>query len=405
MEPVDLNPDTVVVHYHEIALKGDNRPLFISRLADNISTAADGLGIEKVVTPRGRILLYLKTGASWSEIRSRLKRVFGIANFSPAWKCKPNLKALKDKIAAVIKEREFESFRIAARRGDKSYPMTSMELNQTLGRFVQDRTQARVDLERPQLSVYVEILSNEALIYLEKFRGPGGLPVGMGGRVLSLISGGIDSPVASYWMMKRGCMVTFVHFHSHPYLSKASWEKAEDLVEHLTQYQFNSRLYLVPFGEIQRGIVLTVPPPLRVVLYRRFMLRIAEELALKEGAKALVTGESLGQVASQTLDNIATIQEATHLPVLRPLIGQDKEDIITEARAIETYPISIQPDQDCCRLFVPPHPSVRARLEDVRKAERQMDIYGWVKMGLEAVEVRNSQFTNLLSLTERRALI
>jgi tRNA uracil 4-sulfurtransferase len=392
MKPVDLNPDTVVVHYHEIALKGGNRPFFIGQLADNISTVSAGLGIEKVVTPRGRILLSLEADASRSEICSQLKQVFGIANFSPAWKCKPNLKALKDKVAVLIKERKFESFRIAARRGDKSYPMTSMELNQTLGRFVQDRTQARVDLDHPQLCVHVEIFSKGALIYFEKFRGPGGLPVGMGGRVLSLISGGIDSPVASYLMMKRGCTINFVHFHSHPYLSKASWEKAEDLVEHLTQHQFKSRLYLVPFGEIQRRIVLTVPPPLRVVLYRRFMLRIAEELALKEGAKALVTGESLGQVASQTLDNIATIQEATHLPILRPLIGHDKEDIIAEARAIETYPISIQPDQDCCRLFVPPHPSVRARLEEVRKAEGQMDTYGWVKMGLEAVEVRDFQF-------------
>jgi tRNA uracil 4-sulfurtransferase len=401
MKTVDLNPDSVVVHYHEIALKGGNRPFFLGRLADNILTAAAGLGIEKVVTPRGRILLYLEAGASWSEIRSRLKRVFGIANFSPAWRCETSLKALEDKIAALIKERDFESFRIAARRGDKRYPLTSMDLNQKLGRFVQDRTPARVDLERPQLSVFVEVLSKEALIYLEKFRGPGGLPVGMGGRVCSLLSGGIDSPVASYRMMKRGCTVTFIHFHSYPYLSKASWEKAEDLVEHLTQYQYNSRLYLVPFGEIQRRIVLTVPPPLRVVLYRRFMLRIAEELAIKEGAKALVTGESLGQVASQTLDNIATIQEATHLPVLRPLIGQDKEDIIADSRAIETYPISIQPDQDCCRLFVPPHPSVRARLEEVRKAEGQMDTYGWVKMGLEAVEVRNYQFNNFLSLTER----
>ncbi len=384
-----LHPNCVVVHYHEIALKGDNRPLFIGRLADNISTAAAGLGIEKAVMPRGRILLHLKTDASWDEIRGRLKRVFGIANFSPARRCETDLEAVEDVIADLIKGRHFESFRIAARRGDKAYPMTSMELNQRLGRFVQDRTKARVDLENPQLTVFVEILSKEILVYLEKLRGPGGLPVGMSGRVCSLLSGGIDSPVASYLMMKRGCTITFIHFHSYPYLSKASWEKAEELVEHLTQYQFSSRLYLVPFGEIQRQIVLTVSPPLRVVLYRRFMLRIAQELALKEGAKALITGESLGQVASQTLDNIATIQEATHLPILRPLIGQDKEDIIAEARAIETYPISIQPDQDCCRLFVPPHPSVRARLEEVRRAEGQLDIHGWVKMGLEAVAVRD----------------
>jgi len=192
--------------------------------------------------------------------------------------------------------------------------------------------------------------------------------------------------------MKRGCTVSFVHFHGYPHLTKASLEKAEELVQHLTCYQFRSRLYSVAFGEVQRMIVLSVPPPLRVVLYRRFMLRIAEEIAYPERAGCLVTGENLGQVASQTLENLTAIQAAARLPILRPLIAFDKEEIIQRARAIGTYPISIQPDQDCCRLFVPPHPAVAANLGDVEKAEHRLDIPGLVKMGLDSVERREFSF-------------
>ncbi len=385
-----VQPNCVVVHYHEIALKGENRPLFIRKLADNIAKATEGLGIDAIATPRGRILLYLESAAGWPEILKRLPSVFGIANFSPAWRCKTDLTAIQEMIAGAISEKSFSTFRISARRSDKAYSLTSMELNQRLGRYVLDRTQTRVDLETPDLTIFVEVLSKEVLVYFEKLRGPGGLPVGVSGPVACLISGGIDSPVAAYLMMKRGCTISFIHFHSYPYLNKASLEKAVDLVQHLTRHQFQSRLYLVPFGEIQRQIVLSVSPSLRVVLYRRFMLRIAEEVAQRERAKALVTGESLGQVASQTLDNITVIQEAAHLPILRPLIGQDKNEIITMAQSIGTYPISIQPDQDCCQLFIPPHPSVGARLEEVRKAEGQLDIHGLVKLGLESMEVRDS---------------
>lgn len=384
-----VQPNCVVVHYHEIALKGENRPLFIQKLADNIARATEGLGIDAIVTPRGRILLYLESTALRPEILKRLAWVFGIANFSPARRCKTDLTAIQETITGAISEKRFSTFRISARRSDKAYPLTSMELNQQLGRFVQEQTQARVDLEAPDLTIFIELLQQEVLVYLEKLRGPGGLPVGVSGPVACLISGGIDSPVAAYLMMKRGCTVAFIHFHGYPYLSKASAEKAEELVHHLTRYQFNSRLYLVPFGEVQRQIVLSVPPSLRVVLYRRFMLRIAEEVAQRERAKALVTGESLGQVASQTLDNITVIQEAAHLPILRPLIGQDKNEIIAMAQSIGTYPISIQPDQDCCRLFIPPHPSVGAHLEEVRKAEGLLDIHGLVKLGLESMEVRD----------------
>jgi thiamine biosynthesis protein ThiI len=357
-------------------------------LIENIQKATQDIGVGPVITPSGRLLLHLNKGASWEATVNRLRGVFGIANVAPAWRCNREIGAIEKTALELISDQRFESFRIAARRGDKGYPLTSMEVDKRLGQSVKEKTGARVDLTNPGLTLFVEILSQEAFLYLNKFRGAGGLPVGVSGKVLALLSGGIDSPVASYRMMKRGCQVSFIHFHSYPFHDKASWEKAEELVEHLTPYQFQSRLYLVPFGEIQREIVIGIPPPLRVILYRRCMLRIAQALALQEGAKALVTGESLGQVASQTLQNCATIQEAISMPILRPLIGLDKEEIIAQAREIKTYEISIQPGQDCCQFFIPAHPETAASIDAAHKAEERFDIARWVKMGMDGIETR-----------------
>ena len=210
--------------------------------------------------------------------------------------------------------------------------------------------------------------------------------------MVALLSGGIDSPVAAYRVMKRGCPVTFVHFHAYPFLEKISQEKVDALVAHLTRYQYASRLHLVPFGEIQREVVLSVSPPYRVVVYRRLMARIAEQVALKEGALALATGESLGQVASQTLENLAVIEEAVSLPVLRPLIGMDKDEITTTARAIGTFETSIIPDQDCCTLFTPKHPVVRSTVEEIRQVEGRLDLSALVADGLARAAVREYTF-------------
>jgi len=242
------------------------------------------------------------------------------------------------------------------------------------------------------LTVSVEILPSSAFVSLQKVPGPGGLPVGASGRLASLISGGIDSPVASYRMMQRGCRLIFIHFHSTPFLDRSSQEKAKSLVEILTRYQYVSRLYLVPFGEIQRQIVSAVLRPLRVVIYRRMMLRIASAIAAKERARALVTGESLAQVASQTLPNIAVIQEAARLPVFRPLIGMDKQEIIDKAMAIDTFETSIQPDQDCCQLFVPKHPAVKATLRGVREAEGGLDVDQLVCLGVDNAEIERFHY-------------
>ena len=270
--------------------------------------------------------------------------------------------------------------------------MTSDAVNRELGTFVLERFDTRVNLTEPALTVYVELLPSEALVAVDRAPGPGGLPVGVSGRVVAMLSGGIDSPVAARRLQKRGCDVEFVHFHSAPYLADTSQRKARALVESLVRHQFRARLWLVPFGDIQREVILAVPAPLRVVLYRRLMARIAEVLARRVGALALVTGESLGQVASQTLENLARVTEAVGLPLLRPLVGSDKEEIIREARAIGTYEISIEPDQDCCTLFVPKHPETRAGAAAVAAAEARLDVDRLVAVGVDGATAETFTF-------------
>jgi thiamine biosynthesis protein ThiI len=249
-----------------------------------------------------------------------------------------------------------------------------------------------VDLEDAELTISIEILPRSAFFGFDKIAGAGGLPVGVSGRAVSLISGGFDSPVAAYRMMQRGCRLTFVHFHSAPYLDKTSQEKVRELVKLLTRHQFSSRLYLIPFGEIQRQIVAGVLRPLRVILYRRMMLRIAEAIAGKERARALVTGESLAQVASQTLENLAVIEKATTLTILRPLVGMDKQEIIDQARRIGTFETSAIPDQDCCQLFVPQHPATKAKLADVENAESRLDLAALTQLGVERAQLEEFKY-------------
>ena len=381
-----------VVHYHEIALKGRNRPFFLNRLVRNIERAAADLPLKRVVPLPGRLMVELADEAAWPQLRERLAAVVGIANFSPINRVELDIDLLANEVVRAVKGRPFQSFRVTTRRANKKFGLNSMEIDRELGARVQEATGARVDLTSPEMVVYVEILPREAFFYFEKFEGVQGVPVGTAGRVTALLSGGIDSPVAAYRMMKRGCRVDFVHFHSVPFLSRASQQKVKDILGLLTRYQYHSRLYLVAFGNLQRDIMLAAPAPLRVILYRRFMMRIASFLAKHRRSRALVTGESLGQVASQTLENIAVIEEAAELPVLRPLIGMDKSEITDQARAIGTYEISILPDQDCCQLFIPAHPATRSRLDEVVAAERQLDVDRLVQTAVEEAEDARFRF-------------
>jgi thiamine biosynthesis protein ThiI len=302
--------------------------------------------------------------------------------------------ALRAGILKALNGERFASFRIETQRGDKTFPLPSPEINRQLGAAVKETSGARVDLSHPELTVSVEILPREAFFGFNKIPGAGGLPVGASGRVVALISGGIDSPVAAYRMMQRGCRLIFVHFHSVPYLDKTSQEKVRQLVTRLTRHQFTSRLYLIPFGEIQRQIVAAISRPLRVVLYRRMMIRISEGVARKEKTKALVTGESLGQVASQTLENLSVIQAAATTPILRPLVGMDKQEIIDQARRIGTFDISSIPDQDCCQLFVPKHPATKATLSETEEAESRLDVKELLRSGIESAAVEEFTFPN-----------
>src|SRR6185503_9166028 len=353
----------VVVRYHEIALKGRNRPFFVDRLAQNLRQATCDLDRVHVRVLPGRLSVDAPDSVAWETLRERVGAVFGIANFSPAREVPADLEALKRSAVEALSGRSFASFRVSSKRSDKTFPKLSMEIDRELGAAIQAATGARVDLERPELTVFVEVLRDRIFYSVEKLPGLGGFAVGSSGKVAALLSGGIDSPVAAYRIMKRGCRVLLVHFHAFPLQDHTTIDKARDLARILTRYQLRSRLLLVPFGPVQQTIVASCPAPLRVILYRRFMVRIAEALARRQNAKALVTGESLGQVASQTLDNMAVIDEAAQGPVLRPLVGMDKEEITVEARRIGTFHVSTLPDQDCCQLFVPRSPATAAKLD------------------------------------------
>jgi len=362
----------IVVHYKELALKGGNRTWFIRTLVRNLKSALAGLDVE-VRAIMGRLEISFRSG-DWDAARDRIRHVFGIANFSHASRGPHDFEALASAILQDLGDRQAESFRVTATRADKRLPFTSPQVEREVGGLIKVAKGWRVNLDHPALTIHIEMLPEAAFYFFGKEPGAGGLPTGTGGRVACLLSGGIDSPVAAYRMMRRGCLVLFIHFHSYPILSRASQEKVREIAALLTRYQQRSRLLLVPFGELQQQIVLSVPQEMRVVMYRRLMMRIADRLARRWRARALVTGEVIGQVASQTLENLTTIAEAAGLEVLRPLVGMDKDEITAEAERIRTFPISIIPDQDCCTLFTPRHPATRSRLDDVLELEAALPI-------------------------------
>ena len=366
--------DSIVVHYQEISLKGKNRPWFLGRLVRNLKHALSDLDVIAVRALMGRIEIQLGAGTTREAAGERVRRTFGIANYSFAKRTTLDIDIIARAVLDDLRDRTCNSFRVSVKRADKRFPMTSPQVEREIGGRIKQARGWDVDLDDAELTIHVELLTNDAFYFFGKERGAGGLPTGTAGRVTCLLSGGIDSPVAAHRMLKRGCAATFVHFHSYPILSRASIEKARELVRLLTMWQQRSRLYLVAFGDIQQQVVLAVPGPMRVIVYRRLMLRIAETIARGRGAKALVTGEVVGQVASQTLENLQVIGSVATLPVFRPLIGMDKEEIMDEARRLGTYPISIVPDQDCCTLFTPRNPQTRGRLEQVEAAERALPI-------------------------------
>jgi len=376
----------IVIHYNELGLKKGNRDYFENRLCFNINSVLNDCGAERARRISGRVLLPLKPDAEIDEIKKRLGGVFGVAYFAEAWTSPQGLEDVERNAWSLIEGRRFNSFRIDTRRSDKNFPQTSVEINQRVGAYVKERSGAKVDLENADLTCWIEVIDRRSLLYVERLPGPGGLPAGTSGKVVVLLSGGIDSPVAAWKMIKRGCTAVFVHFHSFPYTNKESQEKAKQIAALLSHYQLSSKIYLVPFAEIQRHIMVDTPIETRVILYRRYMMRLAEHIAHREKARVLVTGDSVGQVASQTIENIDVISRAVQMPILRPLVGDDKIEIVAVARRIGTYEISIQPDQDCCSLFVPRHPETKANLTEIEASETRLNVDDAMKASVESSE-------------------
>ncbi|MFH1852321.1 MAG: tRNA uracil 4-sulfurtransferase ThiI [Candidatus Neomarinimicrobiota bacterium] len=392
MPAVQEKPRHIICHYAEIALKGANRNYFTGRLRDNIRVAIKSLepGLaENVKLVQNRILIKLTVRGQerLDDILEVLGRVFGLAYFVPAYRVPAELEAIQVAALELIGSREFDTFRITTRKADRSFPHSSHRTNELVGAFIVERLGKKVLLKNPDLDCRIDLFYQAAFLYTERIDGPGGLPVGVSGRVALMLSGGIDSPVAGYYLLKRGASLVAIHFHSQPYTTETALEKIRDLLRVLNRYQPRIKVLLVALTPIQQEILVKAEEKYRIVLYRRFMFRIARELARREDAQALITGESLGQVASQTIENIAVIQEAIDLPVLRPLIGLDKQEIIQIALKIGTYDISIQPHLDCCTLFVPERPATQARLSDIRRNEMELDIEKLVAVAVDTAEM------------------
>lgn len=371
----------VLIHYGEIALKGKNRKYFESILIQNIKDQLNLFSpksFEYVKKMSGGILVKLnEKGVKESDlVHDALMHTFGIVNFSFAASVEQDMDVLKNTCLEMIRRESFESFRVTTQRSNKNFPHTSEEINREIGGHIFEglERKKKVSLKEADLECHIIIINDVALLSLKKSKGLGGLPVGTGGRAMVLMSGGFDSPIAAWQLLKRGVTTRFAHFHSIPYTSRESLEKVTDLIRVLKKYKSSSVLYSIPFADVQKEIMMKCPQSLRVILYRRFMMRIAEKLARKEKCLALITGDSLGQVASQTLENILAVNEAATLPIFRPLIGEDKEDIMNKAKLIGTYDISKLPHDDCCTRLMPKNPETKAKLQEVLEAEKSLDI-------------------------------
>ena len=389
----------IVVHYHELWLKGRNRDFFLSKLAWALKRALEGIPIGRITRPGDRMLVELEDGAHLDEAIARVERVLGIAYYAIARPVERDLDAICRAAWEEVRAETFATFAVRAKRSDKSFPLRVMEIESAVGGYLFEQLRAagrdvRVHLDAPELTCRIEITPGPALVYARRIPGTGGLPANTAGRMMCLLSGGFDSAVAAYKMMKRGAHMTFVHFWgggARP--GESSVPVARELVRKLVPYQFTARLYLVPFEEIQREIVRYAPETYRLLLYRRMMLRIAEQLAHREHALAIVAGDSLGQVASQTLQNMVAVGAAAKMPLFRPLAGDDKQAILELARKIGTYDISAEPFHDCCPVFLPKVPALHASVEDLDKAEAALDVPALVRRGRQSVTLERFQYS------------
>lgn len=382
--------EIILVKYGEIILKGLNRPLFENILIKNIKNAIKDLGQIKVFKAQAAIYIEPEDeNVSISKIMVRLSKIFGIISITRACVVEKDIEKINIAAAEycdyVLRQRK--SFKVEAKRSDKKFPLKSPDICYEVGGYLYNNIDGvKVDVHNPEVTVMVEIRDFAAYIYCEKQKGQGGLPVGSGGRAMLLLSGGIDSPVAGYMLAKRGVEIDAVNFFSYPYTSDRAKQKVISLAKILAGYTSKINLYIVPFTEIQLDIREKCPEEHMTILMRRFMMKIAEILAKKHGSEALITGESLGQVASQTIEALSVTNDAVDMPIFQPLIGMDKEDIVKIARSIDTFETSILPYEDCCTLFTPKHPTTRPKLEKIIVSENMLDADKLIKSAVDGVE-------------------
>jgi len=395
-----MNNPVIVVHYHELWLKGRNRRFFLGKLFVALRQALQGIAVERIEQPGDRFLIRLGEGAALDEAIRRVERVFGVAYYAVARPVERDMEELCREAWQEVAPLHFATFAVRAKRSDKAFPHSTMQIESAVGRFLLEKLRAegryiRVKLKDPEITCHIEVTPGPLLVYARKIPGAGGLPPNTAGRITCLLSGGYDSAVAAYHMMKRGAHLNFVHFYgtgARP--GESSLHVASALARTLVQYQFRAKLYRVPFEAIQREIVRYAPEEMRVLLYRRMMMRISERIARRTRSLALVTGDSLGQVASQTLRNLTAVEAAARMPVFRPLIGTDKMEILATARKIGTYDISSEPFHDCCPVFLPRSPALSASPEELDQAEARLDVSALIAMGLRGTTVERLSYVN-----------
>ena len=395
----------IVVHYHELWLKRGNRPFFLHQLRDALRRALEGIAVARISQPADRLIIEITDAAQIEPALERLARVSGISHLGVARVLRRtdlNARPLEALCQAawqeVVSAESFATFAVRARRSDKAFPLNALAIERGVGGYLFDRLRAegrhvRVDLDSPQLTCRIEVTRGPLLVYARRIAGPGGLPPNTAGKLVCLLSGGFDSAVAAYKMMRRGAHLSFVHFWGGGALAgESSVHAARQLVERLVPWQFSAKLYLVPFEPLQREIAAVAPDTFRTLLYRRLMLRIAERVALRGRGKGVVTGDSLGQVASQTLQNLQAVGSIARLPLYRPLVGDDKLEIQEVARRIGTYDISAEPFHDCCPVFQSKSPALFASPEALDAAEAQLNVASLVDRGIRSLTVERYRY-------------
>ena len=388
-----MNKHVIIVHYHELSLKGKNRNWFEKTLLKNIKRHLYNLPFSNISRLSGRIIIEEIDSSLLDQYINIMSNVIGIRNFILAAETPLDLEQIKNKaLEASHSYDKKNSFRISSRRQNKNFKFTTRQINQIVGQHIVDQKGLKVNLDNPDLDILIEIVNDKAFIGTKKIRTFGGLPVGTGESALSLISSGIDSPVASFNIIKRGVSLDYIHFHSAPATSRQSIYNVESILKQLCRYQMNCTLYLFPLLDIQNIIMDQIDSKYWVVLFRRAMIKIANKVAKEYRYKVLISGENIGQVASQTLSNIATIDDASSIPIIRPLAGHNKEEIVDQAEIIDTYQISIEPYQDCCSYFVPPNPETKSNLDRIQRLEKKFNLDEMINDYRNKIEVKEFSY-------------